>query len=98
MGKSDQERSQQVIEQMTQQINRWGLVLPAILFLQITKPLSFIGSQGLLLCQPLLSFVYDSPRITEYAELFSDRTNVERLVAQLEADRRLEGNADKEGA
>ncbi len=96
MGESEQERSQQLIEQMTQQITRWGLTLPALLFLQVTRPLSFIGSQGLLLCQPLLSFFYDAPSISDYAGLLSDRANVDRLVARLAEGSHLGCSGSKE--
>jgi hypothetical protein len=86
MGESDQE-SEQLIEQLTQRVNRWNLKLPAILFLQVTRPLSFLASQGMLLCQPVLSFFWASQRITAYAELLGDRAHIDRLVARLEEDR-----------
>lgn len=74
----------QLIEQWARQIQRWRLVQPALLFLEVTKPLSFIASQGLLLCEPLLSPLYREPRVSEYANLMADRANVERLIALLE--------------
>jgi hypothetical protein len=74
----------QLIEQWARQIQRWRLVQPALLFLEVTKPLSFIASQGLLLCEPLLSSLYREPRVSEYANLMADRANVERLIALLE--------------
>jgi len=86
MGKSGQDQSELLLEQMSQQICRWGLTLPAIVFLQVTRPLSFIASQTLLLCQPLISAFYDAPQIAGYADLLADRANVDRLVARLEED------------
>jgi hypothetical protein len=96
MGKSGQELSQQLFEQLTARISQWGLALPAIVLLQVTKPVSFIASQGLLLFQPLLGFLYDDGRITDYAELLADRANIDHLIAQLEADIRPHGNGGKE--
>ena len=84
MEESGQEQSEQLIEHLTQQISQWRLALPAVLFLQITRPFSFIASQGLLLCQPLLSFIFDGSRIADYADLLADRTNIDRLVARLD--------------
>lgn len=86
MADSDQAQSEQLIEHLAEQISRWRLTMPAILLLQVTRPLSFIASQGLLLCQPLLSFVYDAPRIADYAELLADRATIDRLVARLEEE------------
>jgi hypothetical protein len=96
MEESGQEQSEQLIEHLTQQISQWGLALPAIVFLQVTRPLSFLASQGLLLCQPLLSSVYDAPRIADYVDLLADRTNIDRLVARLEEGNHIDGNRGKE--
>jgi len=95
MADSDQVQSDQLIEQVTEQISRWRLTMPAILLLQVTRPLSLIASQCLLLCQPLLSFVYDAPRIADYAEMLADRANIDRLVARLEAEEHARGSGGK---
>ncbi len=78
------ERRQQLIEGLADWINRRGLTTPAIIFLETHKPLSFIGSQAFLFFQPFLSFLVNDEIIREYALLFEDRTNVERLLQHLE--------------
>ena len=95
MADSDHIQSEQLIEHLTEQISRWRLTMPAILLLQVTRPLSFIASQGLLLCQPLLSFVYDAPRVADYAELLADRASMDRLVTRLEEEEHARGSAGK---
>jgi hypothetical protein len=95
MADSEHVRNEQLIEHLTEQISRWRLTVPAILILQVTRPLSFIASQGLLLCQPLLSFVYDAPRVADYAELLADRASMERLVMRLEEAEQAQGSGDK---
>lgn len=95
MGKSGQEQSEQLVEHLSQQIGRWRLTLPAIVFLQVTRPLSFIASQALLLCQPLISAFYDAPEIAGYADLLADRANVDRLVTRLEEDNRTHRGKEK---
>lgn len=95
MADSDQVQSEQLIEHLTEQISRWRLTMPAILLLQVTRPLSFIASQGLLLCQPLLSFVYDAPRVADYAELLADRASMDRLVTRLEEEEHVRGSGGK---
>ena len=87
-----QQQSEQLLDQLAQRINHWGLTLPALILLQVTKPLSFIASQGLLIFQPLLGFFYDSPRVADFADLLADRTNIDRLVARLEEHGRVQGN------
>lgn len=96
MGRAGQDGSEQLIDQLSQQINRWRLNLPAVVVLQVTRPLSFVASQALLLCQPLLSFFEDSPQVANYAELLSDRANIDRLVARLEEHSRSPGNGGEE--
>ncbi len=96
MGEYVQEQSEQLLDRLTQLIEGRGLTLPALLLLQATRPLSFIASQGLLLCEPVLSFFYESPRIAEYADLLADRANIDRLVARLEDDRREYGKRGEE--
>jgi hypothetical protein len=76
---------EQMTEQVVQQVSRRHLTLPVILMLEIAKPFSFIASQGLLLCQPLLGFFYDEARITDYVDLLADRSNLDHLIASLEA-------------
>ena len=95
MAESVHVQSEQLIEHLTEQISRWRLTMPAILLLQVTRPLSFIASQGLLLCQPLLSFVYDAPRVADYAELLADRASMDRLVRRLEEEEHARGSGGK---
>ena len=78
--------SDPLAEQLIQHITRWRLVQPAMLFLEVTKPLSFVASQGLLLCEPLLSFVLPEPRVADWADLLADRSRLERVIARLEQE------------
>ena len=50
-----------MIDRLAGQLQRWELAQPAILFLEATQPLSFVASQGLLLCEPVLSFFGELP-------------------------------------
>ncbi len=79
------EQSEQRLDELVQQIDRRRLALPALAFLEMMRPFSFVASQGLLLCQPLLGFFYDESRLAGYADLLADRANVERLITSLEA-------------
>jgi hypothetical protein len=78
------ERRDRLIEDLARRIETLGLTTPAVLMLEAHKPLSFLGSQAILIAQPLLSFVFDPARSTEYASLLEDRSNVELLIRRLE--------------
>jgi hypothetical protein len=96
MGTPNDGSNQQLIDSLVCRLNRWGLALPAMVFLEVARPLSFIASQGLLLCQPLLSFFYPEPRIAGYANLLANRENIDHLLARLEQDRSSSGSKGKE--
>jgi hypothetical protein len=96
MGIAIEESNQQLIDSLACRLGRWRLALPAMLFLEVARPLSFVASQGLLLCQPLLSFFYPEPRIAGYANLLADRENIDHLLARLERDRTTGGSKGKE--
>jgi hypothetical protein len=87
---------EQLVARLVQQLDRWRLALPALAVFEAARPFSFILSQGLLLCQPLLSFVYDESQIAGYAALFADRTNLEHLISQLESRHTVPGGEGKE--
>ncbi|MGC9333667.1 MAG: hypothetical protein ACP5JJ_05930 [Anaerolineae bacterium] len=71
------------MEDLYYRLRRWKLGLPALLFLEMARPFSFLASQGLLLCQPLLSYLVDESSLASYAELLADRQNLDRLMARL---------------
>jgi len=81
---SNRESGEQLIEGLVRQIGHWKLTLPALLLIEIARPFSFVVGQGLLLCQPLLGYMTEEPRIADYADLLTDRNNLDRLVSRLE--------------
>jgi hypothetical protein len=85
------DRQEQMIDRFTDWILARDLGAPALLFLEASKPLALIGSQMLLLCQPVLGYIgstlgwFDDHRVVaEYAELLEDPGNIERLLDRLE--------------
>jgi hypothetical protein len=80
-------RREELIEGLVRQVNEWGMVAPAILFLEAHKPLSFLASQFLLLSQPTLE-PFLGGVVREYALLLEDRENLETILSRLEGLRR----------
>ncbi|MFN2291182.1 MAG: hypothetical protein ACK2UC_08340 [Anaerolineae bacterium] len=91
------ELGEKQVDDLYCRIRRWKLTLPALLFLEIARPFSFLASQGLLLCQPLLSFLVDGSSIARYAELLADRENLDRLVDRLEDGEPAWGLGEEKG-
>lgn len=78
--KSDSELIQTLAISLAQR--GWGA--PAVMFLELLKPFSFICSQTMLLVEPLLSPLVGGQG-RRYAALLEDRANIERLLEALEA-------------
>ncbi len=79
-----------LIERLAHLIDRWGLATPAIFFLEANKPLSFVGSQALLLFQPMTD-LFMAPELTaDLAALFADRDRLETLISRLGMSRHSE--------
>ncbi|MGE5653303.1 MAG: hypothetical protein ACM3ZQ_03400 [Bacillota bacterium] len=87
------ERQEEMIEQLAQKVSQYGMEVPAVFFGEMSKPLSFIYSQGLHFATPFLGVFFDEDKVQEYAYLLEDRNNLERFLTRVEelaheADRR----------
>lgn len=73
-----------LIERLARRIEQWGLEGPAIAFLEVNKPFSFLGSQMLLLSQPLFGLFGKGSAASDWAEALEDRETVELVIQRLE--------------
>lgn len=69
----------ETIDRLTGWIRAAGLTGPAVLFLEASKPLAPLGSQILIMLQPLFG-----PGLAEYAALLEDPDGVDRVLDDLE--------------
>jgi hypothetical protein len=83
----DAARRQQIIDRMARRIAGLGMTAPAVLFLEMNKPLAFLGAQLLLCAQPFLSMTFDDADLRDFAEIIQDRAGVEQLIGRLESIR-----------
>jgi hypothetical protein len=77
------------IDALANWLQEAGLVGPAYLLFSGLRPLSFVGSQGLLFLQPLLPQARWRSRASTLAAVLQDRTQFDMLLAALDA--RLRG-------
>jgi hypothetical protein len=77
------ERREQIIEAMANRIKQFGMVTPAIFFLEANKPISYIGGQAMHFFSPIIGIFFNS--FEDYAFFFDDRNNVELLIQRLES-------------
>ncbi len=77
-------KQEELLDKLAKKIAKWQMGVPAIMFLESIKPLSFIGSQVLVFLDPLVKSVFTSSDYDEYTKLMEDRGNVELLIRKIE--------------
>ncbi len=78
------ERRDEMIEWVAQQIHKRGMTTPAVFFIEMNRPLSYIGGQAVHFFSPFVNALFDSKLATEVGHLMSDRKNIDRLIDRLE--------------
>ncbi len=79
-----EEETESLLRSAAEKIRSRKLETPAILFAEMHKPLSFVGSQAAIVFSPFLVPFFGFDRVNDYSRLFAKRENVERLVRMLE--------------
>jgi len=79
------EDERELIESVARAIVVRGMAAPAILMLESSKPLSFLGSQALHFLEPFVRSLFDSTQFSRFARALENRENVERLLVRIEA-------------
>lgn len=82
-GLSPEDRDK-LIDELAQKIVNRGLETPAILFLEMNKPVAFLASQTMLVAAPFLAPIMGIEGTQRYSSLFSTQENVELLIRRIE--------------
>jgi hypothetical protein len=69
---------------LAKKIVDYQMVTPTIFFLEITKPLSFIGSQAMVFFGPIINAFVNSDGYYRAAEIFEHPANIEFLIQEIE--------------
>ena len=72
------------IDRISNKIYDSGLITPAIFFLEMTKPISLLGSHFLIFLGPVVNAFIQSDDYYRAAQVFEDSKNVELLIQKLE--------------
>jgi hypothetical protein len=83
-GELSPERRDELIGKISRAIVERNLTAPAILFLESTKPLSFIGSQVMVFFDPLIRSIFTLKSYNDVRLALEERENVDRLLAAIE--------------
>jgi hypothetical protein len=78
------ERQKELLEKIANQIVKRKLTVPAIMFFESIKPLSFVGSQALVFLQPMVQAFLNRREYDEITLMMEERENVEKLLCEIE--------------
>lgn len=74
-----------LIRRVAEAVATRRMAVPAILIIESSRPLSFVGSQFLYFLEPILRAVIPGEQFRRVAALLENRDNVERLLLAIEA-------------
>ena len=74
----------QLISDLAEKVVNHGMAVPAILFLDMMKYLSFFGGQLMVFFGPMITAFMPSDSYYKFAELLEERKNVEFLLTEIE--------------
>lgn len=80
------EETERLLEKAVSEIKRRKLEMPAVLFLEMHKPLGFLSSQAAVVFSPMLVPFFGFDTMNDYSRLLSKRENVEALISRLERE------------
>lgn len=96
-----EEETQKFVTDVATAIVKRRLETPAVLFLEMHKPLSYIAGQGLIVAMPFLGPILGQDRIARFSRFLQGRDNLERLIQRIEdmaEERDLANKPDKKDA
>ena len=78
----DEEENKKLLEAVAERVVKMGLAVPAVFFLESTKPLSFVGSQALVFLEPFVKSFLTLKSYDRFVSLMEDRKNIEKLITR----------------
>jgi hypothetical protein len=78
------ERRTEILTKIARKVVDLKLTPVAVVMLESTKPLSFVGSQLMVFFQPIVTALFPFREYDEVTALLEDRANVEALIQTIE--------------
>ncbi len=95
---SRREEHREAMDRFAAKVVDWRMTAPAIMFLESSKPLSFLGNQALIFFEPIVQSIFSFKSYDEVAEILEDRENIDYLLCKIEemdAERRKTEREEK---
>ena len=72
------------LTKLAEEVKSRRLTTPAIFFLEMTRPLNFVGSQAMVFFGPIISAFVKTDGYYKAAEIFENHHSVEFLIQEIE--------------
>jgi hypothetical protein len=82
--KIDDSQVEELIESLSDFVIERGLEAPAVLFLEMNKPLGFVASQFTIMASPFAALLFGIDKIGQFSKLLSKRESIEELITRIE--------------
>jgi hypothetical protein len=79
---TDQQR--EILDRVCQEVVRRRMTTPALMFLEMSRPLNFLGSQAMHFFQPIVSAVADAKGYEQVAMFLERRGSIEYVCRRIE--------------
>lgn len=74
----------EVVDKVCREIVRRGMATPALVFLEIFRPLNYLGSQVMHFFQPIMTVILDGEGYRHMSEFLENRQSVDYLRRHIE--------------
>ena len=72
------------LTKLAEEVKSRRLTTPAIFFLEMTRPLNFVGSQAMVFFGPIISAFVKTDGYYKSAEIFENHNSIEFLIQEIE--------------
>ena len=83
------EQQRTVVDRVCREVVRRGMVTPALMFLEVSRPLNYLGSQAMHFFAPIVSMATDVEGYEQFAAFLEQRGSIDylwRRIEELEAE------------
>lgn len=85
----------ELLDRLAERVVAMRMTLPAILFLESSKPLNFVGSQMIGTFEPLVRTIFNWADVERLRVALEDRNTIERLIVKIEEGEARRADAAK---
>jgi len=77
-------RQREIVDRLCGEVARRGLAGPAIMALEMSRPLNMLGASALHMLQPIIATMFDAEAAREFARFLEHRGSIDFLCERIE--------------